>query len=584
MKGDSGDDYDVDADPLNETGGQSVLYGCRDSRGRRRVYKRYNVPVGDPAEIGRIAALAGRGARVVADAERTGRLAETALSSINWPIDVVRYAGDVAGVVLPLIPAPFLQTDGRPLTFDYLCLASQNPPKATFRVGVLIRACDIFAELEQLELAHGDVSAKNLVWSRDEPHAYLIDCDGLRPYTSAAQHGVGTEGFRDPRWISRRISAHDRFSDRFGLAAMMYRGLFLNPGAPTLVHGRWTKPSGIPSRLDQRLQDLFADAFDDPFATDARPTAARWRAALYEVFVKGGRGGARNDDALEVLNEHAQYWINDFAATTSRIPKQPPGRPAPVAPVRPRVTQYTYLTAPPAVAPAQAQAQAQAQTAATTPATIPAATPANRPGPSRGALVLGVVAVAVGILAIVLVTTSRGAAAPGAQPPGGGVQTTASPAGGSDQDEQQEAQAISDLLGKSSSSRSLVSTAVYHEVGDCSQVSQGAADLRTAASDRGKEREDAEALDVDAIGGGAQMKTVLVAALQYSYDADEAYAQWAEAVEDSGSCSGQAPSDSHSKAGDTYSGDATTQKNAFLKDWQPIASSYGFPVPSGGWI
>ncbi|WP_067537791.1 hypothetical protein [Nocardia crassostreae] len=316
LYGRSGAAYRVEDEPFNTSGGQSELFRCRDRRDRVRVYKRYRSPVTDPDPIDWLRAVTDRGRAIVAAAERKRRENETAESSINWPIDIVFDKGAVAGVVLPLIPSSFLRIGGKAQTFDYLCLASAAPPPAAVRVGVLIRICDIFAALERAGLIHGDISQKNIVWRQHRTHAYLIDCDGIRPRNSTARRGVGTEGWKDPRWVAGKIPAHDQYSDRFGLAVLMYRGLLLNPGAPALVAGQWHRPSGLPADLDPRLRALFERAFDEPYQTDQRPTAQEWRAGLIAVFLTPDRTGFQRTP-LRVLARHADQF-----------------RPAPVTPQR----------------------------------------------------------------------------------------------------------------------------------------------------------------------------------------------------------------------------------------------------------
>ncbi|MFJ9892764.1 hypothetical protein ACIQPR_05465 [Streptomyces sp. NPDC091280] len=314
--------YQVESQPFNKDGGQGLLYRCTDQDGVKRVYKEYKAPVSSSSEVHRLHELALLGLEAVRRAENgrgsgaRGGLATTAESSINWPIDVIHGRnGDVAGVVLPLIPPSFMFTDpagrsaARTLDFLYLARAEPPPPAAWVRLGVLLRVCDIFKELEDLKLTHGDLSAKNLVWREQDTHAYLIDCDGLTSWSTPATHGVATQEWTDPRRMADTIPAHDRFSDRFALALVLYRGLFLNPGGPRWPEGhrkgRWIKPSGFPARLDPTLRQLFSRALDDPFATNTRPSAAEWHGALHRAFLTTGRTPSYRDDALRVLDDYA---------------------------------------------------------------------------------------------------------------------------------------------------------------------------------------------------------------------------------------------------------------------------------------
>ncbi|MCP9619117.1 hypothetical protein FOH10_13690 [Nocardia otitidiscaviarum] len=299
--------YRVDAEPLNSSGGQSILYTCRDEASHLRVFKRYRTPLTERRDIDTLGEIAARGARITADAESAETVAATAESSVNWPIDIIAESDAVTGVILPLIPPRFLSEHGKPLTLDFLYVAAARPPRAAVRVGVLLRACDILACLDELGLVHGDISMKNLVWDRRSPHAYLIDCDGVHPAAEVRERGVGTAGWRDPRWVAGRIPAHDRYSDRFALAVMVYRALLLNPGAPELVDGDWAPPSGIPDDLPARLRSLFDRAFHDPFATTGRPTAVEWQDALKAVFLTGD-GSAFRYPALRAVDRYADRF------------------------------------------------------------------------------------------------------------------------------------------------------------------------------------------------------------------------------------------------------------------------------------
>ncbi|AHH17020.1 putative kinase protein [Nocardia nova SH22a] len=320
--GEFGGAYQVEDTPLNTSGGQSVLFRCRDRDDEERVYKRYNEPLTAPEAVTRLREVVERGRRVAASAEKLLPLSKPA-TFVNWPIDLVESGEHVVGVVLPWIPPQFLRDDGRPRTFDYLCLASADPPKSVFRVRVLRHLCRILQAVDDAGLVHGDISAKNIVWSEGRPHAYLIDCDGMRPADATDVRGVGTEGWRDPRWVAGRISAHDGFSDRFGLAVALYRGLFLNPGAPVLVRGDWHPPTGIPAGLAPRLRALFDRAFAEPFTTEDRPSPAEWGRALTAVHFTR-IGGFRRRRPLAVLERHAGQYRDEIADGPQRSEPLPP--------------------------------------------------------------------------------------------------------------------------------------------------------------------------------------------------------------------------------------------------------------------
>ncbi|WP_405948699.1 hypothetical protein OG588_21390 [Streptomyces prunicolor] len=362
--------YQVESQPFNTDGGQGLLYHCTDQDGVKRVFKEYKTPESVSSEVHRLHQLAHLGQDAVHRAENGsnpaahGGLATTAESSINWPIDVIHGRnGAVEAVILPLIPQTFMFTnsDGKvaPLTLDFLYLARAEPPPppAQVRLGVLLRVCDIFKQLEDLKLTHGDLAAKNLVWREHDTHAYLIDCDGLTPWSTPATHGVATQEWTDPRRIAGVIPAHDRFSDRFALALVLYRGLFLNPGGPRWPQGhqrgQWIKPSQFPGRLDPALRQLFSRALDDPFATNTRPSAAEWHRALHTAFVIPGRPPTYRADALRVLDnyaaQHRQAIQHQRAAPrTMQSPAHglPPQTPSPHPQLQPQVQPQAYIPIP----------------------------------------------------------------------------------------------------------------------------------------------------------------------------------------------------------------------------------------------
>ncbi|MCU1643860.1 MAG: hypothetical protein JWN03_4135 [Nocardia sp.] len=270
VTGESGEVYDVALETIGA--GQGSSYGCRDRSGRERVYKQYGVPLTDAEVIGCASRAVLFGREIVLAVERQPGSEEWAAASINWPIDLVLQERALIGVITPLIPAEFLQPDGMPLTFDQLVL---ERPAAYFRVGVLIRICDLFVVLEERDLAHGGLSEQNVAWNRSQPHAHLIDCDGLRP-----AQGDG---------------------DRLTLAGLIYRGLFLSQAAPKVATGERQLPSGIPAELDPALRALVDRAFSGSIAPHARPSAGEWLAGLKAAFLTPD-GGAYRPDALALID------------------------------------------------------------------------------------------------------------------------------------------------------------------------------------------------------------------------------------------------------------------------------------------
>lgn len=352
VTGRGGARYRVEDHPLNDRGGQGVLHVCHDAAGRTRVYKRYRAPVTDPAEIRRVTDLAGIGADVVRRAEAAGgrgELAISAESSVNWPVDVVPGpGGSLAGTVLPLIPDSFMRAarGGRePRTLDFMLARVQDAPPAAVRVGVLIRMCDIFDHLDSRRLVHGDVSWKNVVWRRTDTHAYLIDCDGLRPRAPLPASAPHTPQWSDPRLGLGAVTAHDHYSDRYALALAVYRVLLMYTAGPDWrgagAGRRWVPAADFPPGLDPRLRKLFGRAFDNPNATGDRPAPHEWRTALTEAFISGNSfdaGALWAVDAHANRNQGTRFQAPGGRARSGQPPPplapKPPA-PKPLAPRRP---------------------------------------------------------------------------------------------------------------------------------------------------------------------------------------------------------------------------------------------------------
>ncbi|GAB4587132.1 hypothetical protein [Nocardia sp. IFM 10818] len=177
------------------------------------------------------------------------------------------------------LPQEFLNYDGAPLTFDHLCSMSASPPEAAFRVAVLIRLCEIVASFEECSLVHGDIAPKNVLWSRIQPDAYIVPSTALlHPAETIAPRAPDGAEWCDPRRLTGQVNAPDRYSDRFALAVLLYRGLFLDFGAPSIPHGNWR--ATLTTEVHPDLRALFERAFADPLATDARPSAGEWLTAL----------------------------------------------------------------------------------------------------------------------------------------------------------------------------------------------------------------------------------------------------------------------------------------------------------------
>ncbi|MFE3190135.1 hypothetical protein ACFXHA_14075 [Nocardia sp. NPDC059240] len=275
----SGESYDVDAEPFYAAGTRSVQYLCRDPRGQQRLYKMFRTPATSPNDIERARQVMLIGRQTVVNAEAAGATGQPA-EAINWPIDVIVHDGMLAGVVLPLIPMDYLLPDGRPRTLDQLW-STPSQTASYFRAGLAVRLCDIVRVLEERQLVHGDLSPRNVLSHASAPLAYVIDTAGLMPADAA----------------------YDRYKDRYDLATLIYRTLFLDAGtaAPGMP---WQPGAGFPADLDPRLRALFDRAFGNGgFGPDARPSAAEWDDTLRATYLTPD-GTNYVPETLAVLDRH----------------------------------------------------------------------------------------------------------------------------------------------------------------------------------------------------------------------------------------------------------------------------------------
>lgn len=313
VTGASGDVYDVAGDAVSAAYGRSWLHSCRDRHGRERLYRQYTLPLTDAEELEWVGKAAEAGRAIVLAAEQSPNPVTV---PISWPIDRVWQPDGLAGVVLPVIPPEFLGPDGTPLTLDQL-YSAEPPIGPEYRVAVAIRLCELFEALGQRELVHGDIAPQNLLWSRSG--VYLLGGDGLRSARAVPVRRPIADAWRDPRVHFGLVPGHDAFSDRLGVAMLVYRTLFRDGSAPALVDERWQKPSDLPSGLDPWLRSLFERAFDDPSATADRPIAGEWRAALNGAF--GSPDGVNfRADALALLDERPVPTVPSTESDTPRSP------------------------------------------------------------------------------------------------------------------------------------------------------------------------------------------------------------------------------------------------------------------------
>ena len=128
------------------------------------VYKQYSNPAKAPSRA-HLEPLVDIGREVIVNQRLV--IGAKPESSINWPLDVVPDGGrGVKGVILPALPASLFSAFGKPRGLEFLIMARTDPPPAKVRVVLLLRMAEILAFIDSRQLVHGDVSGKNLVWSR----------------------------------------------------------------------------------------------------------------------------------------------------------------------------------------------------------------------------------------------------------------------------------------------------------------------------------------------------------------------------------------------------------------------------------
>jgi hypothetical protein len=138
---------------------------------------------------------------------------------------------------------------------------------------------------------------------------------------------------------------------------------------------------------------------------------------------------------------------------------------------------------------------------------------------------------------------------------------------------QAQADAVMQLLTASSPTRTKVAAAVTN-LGKCKRLKQGASVLGAASAERRKSLVRAEALAVDDLSEGDQLKNQLVSAFKHSKAADDAYRRWAQALSTRG-CKSSVRNGSDRRRGDAESAVATAAKKQVARLWNQIGPAYG---------
>jgi len=238
------------------------------------VFKQYK---GDQVSPHGLRAIVGVRSRLDADDQRR-------LDSIAaWPVRVVRDAGRICGVVMPLIPDSFFQERTLPTG-----RRSRDPrevqnlfvdPELADRLGMprlsmseRMAVCrDLAAGLALLHrhgVVFGDVNAKNELFRvRPEPMVMFVDCDAVRIRGSAAV----VRQLNAPDWNPPEGAVLTQATDLYKLGLFIIRTL--NPGPQASVA---RDPRRVFDRLDPEGKALVTAAVGE--IPSARPSAATWRA------------------------------------------------------------------------------------------------------------------------------------------------------------------------------------------------------------------------------------------------------------------------------------------------------------------
>jgi hypothetical protein len=356
--------YDCEDDKFADGGGAN-LYKVK---GSPFVFKKYHKPVGDAAAASKISSLVPLGrSTFVSGHDAPG---STPQASVCWPIDEIRVSTRTEGVIMPLIPGEFFRAGSKkPQTLAFLIRGRADPPRAWVRVSVLIRIAEVFSWLGASYLAHGDFSDANIVWRESPtPGAFLIDADGLQPADAVSPvGGMTTPGWIDPRVTTGLQPAHDQFSDWYGLALAMYRGLLLTPGnLDQRPDGTWPEPSNIPSTFPAPLRHLLTQTLSNPLNEKARTSPGQWEAVLRAEYLLSPQ--QFNSVALRKLDYEADKNrparvtpgpIGRTAVLPTHI-GQPQFNPLPQPPRQQRFAQQRTVQHIAATAPAKGRAFAKA--------------------------------------------------------------------------------------------------------------------------------------------------------------------------------------------------------------------------------
>jgi hypothetical protein len=266
------------------SGGQATLY---DIPGTPYIYKRFKKAPRHQEQLAdltaRLRELAAFGYKTFVREEVS--IGATAAASFSWPVDVIEEDRVPVGVVMPKAGSPFYR-DARSLrTLEYLYLYRCHPPDALTRVAVLIRILRAFDLLASMQLVHGDLAPKNIVWSADpRPAALVLDVDGLHKHGADYWDYVQTFEWEDPRVSAKSIPGHDLYSDWYAISLLVMRVLLcarLISRVGADARKRDHPPLQLlPDPVAAPLERLFIKHLD----VTLRPSPRQWATVLSTCF------------------------------------------------------------------------------------------------------------------------------------------------------------------------------------------------------------------------------------------------------------------------------------------------------------
>jgi len=213
------------------------------------------------------------------------------------------------------------------------------------------------------------------------------------------------------------------------------------------------------------------------------------------------------------------------------------------------------------------------------PAGLPPGRPPDRPRRLRGVLIGLVTFLAAGAITAAVMLIAHPLHRGAAPSPGGTASGPASAPSSPAAQPQQEtaAQGLAGLLARSVMDRSSIVAAV-NDVSQCGpNLHQDPQTFRTAAASR-----QALLTRLARLPGRSALPVPMLAALtsawQNSIKADQDFAQWAQDQISNGCTAGNQSSDPHAQAAAGPDALATTGKQAFVGQWNPVATRYGLPT------